>query len=69
MARDLRLGSERGEFAAGQFLEGFNVFLRSLFRHFGWEFGCGRGFIPVERFEIVANKLLVEARGIAPSRP
>ena len=45
----------------GQFGEGFEVFLGGLADDGVGEDRAGRGFVPVERFEVVADKLFVEA--------
>ena len=63
------IDSERREFPAGQFFKGLNVFLRGLFGHADWQFRRGWSFIPVEGFEVVADKVLVEAWGIGACDP
>jgi len=45
----------------GQAGEGFLIFFRGLLDDFGRESRRGRGFIPVEGLQVVANELFVVA--------
>ena len=54
--------------AAGQLLEGLDIFPRGFFDDLGGQGGSGRGFVPIEGFEIIADELLVVARGASAGR-
>lgn len=47
--------------SAGQHPIGFEILLGGLLHHVGREFRPGRGLVPVERLEVIAHILLVEA--------
>ena len=52
----------RLQFLPGQPFVGFQIFCAGFGNDIGREHGAGRGFVPSERFEVVADELFVEAR-------